>query len=427
MSLRIASLTVLAFSTFAAHGAELIVEAKAVKGNLVIGEPLVVLVKVSNTGSKPATILTELEKEVQVATYEVSRDGHTYKPVESCLVRDPAGKSAVIPVGGHFIHSELLAFDLTSRKLLFPNAGKFFVRVLVQAGADRFVSNPVIIHIAPPASGTETSFSRLISEPDVLALMSGCGGGAVAHEALTQLANRRDSFSGYGTFFILKDTTDADLIKVASAMLDRIERADVPQFPLRPHLIYQRVRIHALLGQSEEAIAQAGRLKQVPDCPTLLLSQAAELVASAQDRHSQSAVTIQSQLESQRYDVRGFLADPPAEFAAAQRRLFEQLERGEVEDADFEKQWQDLLQTSITKLTTPLSEDEWQRRQAMYRAQDEARRAEDYRRAEKLKPLIDELRKKLDAKEITVDEYNNRIMQEQMKLHQQSVVPAPAP
>lgn len=128
-------------------------------------------------------------------------------------------------------------------------------------------------------------------------------------------------------------------------------------------------------------------------------------------------------LEAQRYDVRAFLANPPAAFAEAQRTLFDQFERGTITDEDLQSQWRSLLETSITELTKPLSEEEWKRRQEQYRAEDAARRAEDYRRAEKLKPLLEELRKKLAAKEITVDEYNERILQEQLKLYQESATP----
>ena len=156
--------------TGGASGQDFKLELSAEKSDFLLGEPVVVLVKVTNTGNTTMTIPGGLSPEMETLVYEISGPGGERLPYSPLYVAD-TDKSITLN-RNESAHGAARIF-YGGNGYAFPEAGAY--KVTVRYKAER--SAPLSLNIIAPRNAAEEKQARLILENNEVGLFLMLEGG----------------------------------------------------------------------------------------------------------------------------------------------------------------------------------------------------------------------------------------------------------
>ncbi|MBI4027052.1 MAG: hypothetical protein HY360_18855 [Verrucomicrobia bacterium] len=314
---------------------------KVEKGVLLLGEPLVIHYSIKNIGS----VEQRFENYEDMRPILVSEDGETFKEIVRPRRPDPQPvaklvSSSVLPNQSQ-TYSEVLLLDLSrviriggsGAWLIFPRAGKFYVKVRYADPNDP-AEDISTIRIEEP-KGMDAEAWNIYRDEGVFRYVQYDGFiGRVEYSN----KKRYDQFYMGG-----KDSKD---------ILARVEKI-IKEFPDTTYgRILQNVRTkgqNPIVGQPAE-----------PKDASAYLNEATK------------------ELEAQWYDVKGFPKEHPEEneqYLDQVQQWFDERGEEKISEDEFGRRSAELLKTCVKKHSKPLSQEEWKRRYAQYDAEAKANQA----------------------------------------------------
>jgi hypothetical protein len=224
------------------------------KRQWLVGEPVVLQVTLTNTSQSAEEVLPQLQKEVGLIHYFISNDNREYRRVTPYLYRDPSKGPVSLAPNESLYHEETLIYNPIQKDLLFPSAGRYYVRA--EWHQTRPVqSNVLEIEIVPPSTALDQKVLEIIRSPQVMVQMAGFANNEDVWNKLAWIAQQDSRYSPYAAFFLASSRE-----KPAEA-LQLLAKADVQDFPLRSQVVYKKARTYLAMGENEKAREQLNRLR----------------------------------------------------------------------------------------------------------------------------------------------------------------------
>ena len=241
------------FRANAALAEPLSLEISSPKQEWLVAEPVLVRVVFVNNTTTNQLLSAEFQVGISssAVSYLISKDNKNFKPLEPLLFRDPVRQWMSISPGESFYHDELLTYDAGTDGLVFPIPGEYYVRVDYREQK----SNVLKIQVKEAMSADDRKWAGVMRSRDVLLAITPYGGRDV--EALKKLGDctkEPSVFSPYAAFFLASAETNKTN---ALALLDK---ADVANFPLQSHAVFEKARINLELGDKQKAHEQFERV-----------------------------------------------------------------------------------------------------------------------------------------------------------------------
>ena len=223
-------------------GLEVIISCE--KPGLLLAEPLVVSVTLTNASPTNLSVSAALHNGMSWAAYMVSKEGHEFKSIEPLVVSDPPGFMAVMRPGETFRHDQMLVCNGRTDRLVFPTEGDYYIRVDYRSRK----SNVLKIQVKTPESTAELKWTERLSSRDVLVkLTMPSWPREAAAKILRDCATETSTYAPYAAFALAsgeKNKTNALVL---------FQKADIAGFPLRSQAILGQARIYEELGDAERA------------------------------------------------------------------------------------------------------------------------------------------------------------------------------
>jgi hypothetical protein len=124
--------------------------------NMVLGEPVVVHVKIVNGGSSSAQVPKDLKPEFGAVQYEISRDGGKFVRFTPWALKEQSDPFAVLPAGANIEDDADIFFD--GRKWVFDKPGEYKVR----ARHRNLQSRELAFKVVAPTNGAEKAAAELL-------------------------------------------------------------------------------------------------------------------------------------------------------------------------------------------------------------------------------------------------------------------------
>lgn len=221
------------------------------KSGLLLGEPLVVSVTLTNAGPTNVSFSPSLFNGTSHAGYMVSLDGRDFQWIGSMVVHDPPAATKVLSSGDTFKHEQVLVYDGRTDGLALPRENDYFVRVDYRGHK----SNVLKIQVKSPESESDVKWTRRLGSKEVLHMLTLPSWRTdAAVKVLNECASETSTYSPYAVFALAsgdKNKTNA---------LAMFGRLDIAGFPLRSQALLGQARINEELGNIQTARQQFERI-----------------------------------------------------------------------------------------------------------------------------------------------------------------------
>lgn len=269
----------------------LAMEVKAIADRVVIGEPILLDVALTNQGVEPVSVSRELAQWGNHAQYFVSTNGLNYNELPGRLSERMAPRITLAP-GESVRHIEWLLVDIDAPQVdhsiiefiaKIPGQYTFYTKYITQLDdgtSCNIESNRVsvtVVNASPEASALLSRMRHVFffeTNPDEY---NGANFDAKTAEDFAALAEQASPYSSYAAFVLAKhelaklrapasqpelhDLRGAELVapqrEWAEQALAYLERADVESFPLRAEAVRAKIDAYRFKSRLTKRVAHA--------------------------------------------------------------------------------------------------------------------------------------------------------------------------
>jgi hypothetical protein len=267
-----AALIVLTSALFAAQrafadGTGLELQIQAIKSKLIIAEPAVISLKVTNTSSQPIQVCPDFKQVSESITFFVAKGDRGFHAVSLGVVKDPAAPPLQIAPGDSVYKEEILLADTMNKSnLAFSEPGDFKVYAQWYCGAVSkiIVSNTIVVTVTAP-TGDALPASHLAATTEVIRAFQDLSRSKEAISSLKSLATGSSVYAPYAAYKLAQTElrssefglAQEESLRKEKQRLERaqalLEIADKPDFAMRHAVLLGKGRIALDREQFQQA------------------------------------------------------------------------------------------------------------------------------------------------------------------------------
>lgn len=252
-------------SCFSAPGPEVRLLLDPVRRTVVVGEPVIINLSVTNSGSSDIRCQPLIRRFGYTKFFVgiVADDTECGLP----FVKDPVSSPARVAPGDVRTEQEVLHFNFKNRQLAFSRPGQYTLHAKYRGmvGAETTLSAETVIIVRAPQPD-EAEGSALFGDEDVGALVAGTTRAPQVISRLQAFVQKAPAsrFALYSALLLaeheLRIYGDKPANPVEAARLLRI--SDVPGFPLRPVVRLRKAEAALFQGRPADALAEVQEVLQ---------------------------------------------------------------------------------------------------------------------------------------------------------------------
>lgn len=268
VAIALVALFVLAQELFAVNNAMVLSIRSSKQGPYVVGEPVIVNVALTNSGAYTETLCPQLDAKSQSAMYYVSRDGEKFLYASVEEVTEPASRPIPVAPGESIYHHEMLLYDASTKGLLFPTPGRYYIYIEwyynSPTESSKVVSNTIEIAVVDP-QGKDRGIAEVLKSRDVILQMLFVLHKPESVRKFERIARSNTVYAPYAALRLAErefSTLDARRRIHKRRAIEWLNVADRDGFPLRARVVSLMAKCEFKLGKPKEAETLLERIKQ---------------------------------------------------------------------------------------------------------------------------------------------------------------------